>query len=194
MDDLRRNGSGYIDQTAYKAIRNVEGVKEMHEIKRGEIWKVEYKDGLEFAVVLSVKYEICNVLILKDKSTRMDDIEVNAQGIRYANPSVISNKHNRAFKTFVRSLKDEEFSRIMRGVMNALNVCDFCNTYDETECEQLREQLKEAQAEIQRLNAPTDCEDGEDTITLRLKLRETQTERDLYKQWYEKLLDKLVER
>ena len=41
VDELKRNGSGYYDPTAYKAMKNFEigGVTTM---KRGEIWKIGF--------------------------------------------------------------------------------------------------------------------------------------------------------
>ena len=44
MDDLRKNGSGYTDPTAYKAMKKILEEDKMEEARRGEIWEVELKN------------------------------------------------------------------------------------------------------------------------------------------------------
>lgn len=44
--ELKRNGSGYYDPTAYKALRNIEREANRMEYKRGEIFKYNTTGGL----------------------------------------------------------------------------------------------------------------------------------------------------
>lgn len=195
VDDLRRNGSGYIDQTAYKAIRNIEGVREM---ERGEIYEVQYNGDYKEAVVIAVHPNLCTVLMLDDKQYN-NSVQVVSTSIRYANPEMLSYKTKRDFGRFVKIMKDDEFKVLMNQVMRKLQVCDFCDTYDETENEKLKAELMECTKErdyfeAQMKIAKRDTGKSEDMMALWLEIKGVEAERDLYKQCYEKLLDKLVER
>lgn len=65
VDELKRNGSGYIDPTAYKAIKNVD--KEIKEENRDD----------RFYKLLDTIFSICDLagfhvegrIVLKDKTT-----------------------------------------------------------------------------------------------------------------------------
>ncbi len=49
--EIIRNQSGYYDETAGKAILNIEREKKMNN-KTGEIWKTQATDGTEYSVVI----------------------------------------------------------------------------------------------------------------------------------------------
>ena len=69
-NELLRNGSGYIDPTAYAAMKNVE--KEQRKMyKRGQIYEYEVKPGdIRVALVVSADFrakdDVLNVIILGD--------------------------------------------------------------------------------------------------------------------------------
>ena len=72
MNDLLRNGSGYVDFTAYSAIKNIESENGKMEYKRGEIFEVTMNnsDEIRKALVVSADFRIGrtfqSVLIFKN--------------------------------------------------------------------------------------------------------------------------------
>lgn len=69
-NDLLRNGSGYVDPTAYAAMKNID--KDQREMyKRGQIYEYEVKPGdMRLALVVSADFrakdDVLNVIILGD--------------------------------------------------------------------------------------------------------------------------------
>ena len=104
MDELKRNGSGYVDPTAYKALKNIEGG---HNMRAGEIWEVKTGKEFRYAVVIAVHPKICNVLVLNEERKSEDDIEVIAKGIKYTDPRMLSYTYNNLFVNFILHSSDE---------------------------------------------------------------------------------------
>lgn len=107
---LTRNGSGYRDETAYKAIMGM--------AKSGEIWTAN--DGREEVLILKNQGSLCNCLSLTDKASDARCIEIDDAG--YTNPSMVKYLFNQRLGRFVRKIPDGEFAQIMEAVEDALSI------------------------------------------------------------------------
>jgi hypothetical protein len=92
-DDLLHNGSGYIDPTAYEAMKNYDKEQREMKFRRGYIYEYEVKPGdIRPALVVSADFragdDILNVIVLsKDRKTERDVI---VGGRYYADPACVS--------------------------------------------------------------------------------------------------------
>lgn len=205
-DDIRRNGSGYFDPTAYMAMQNMERGDRNMEINKGEIWQVNNQSGTVMAVVLNVHENHCNILCLKDEKEE-GSVPVVAQGIKYTNPAMVSYKMKRGFISYIRTMKDTDFENLVCKVRKSLGFGD--------ENAKVEEPVKESgivdhDAEIDRLkklNADLTMEKeilkiqndalnsaNEQSDEIRISMAKVEAERDLYKQFYEQLFERVVAR
>lgn len=122
-DDIRRNGSGYFDPTAYIAMQNMERGDRKMEINKGEIWQVNNSNGTVMAVVLNVHENHCNILCLKDEKEE-GNIPVVAQGIKYTDPAMVSYKMKRGFISYIRTMKEPDFENLVCKVRKSLGFGD----------------------------------------------------------------------
>ena len=104
---LNRNGSGYYDETAYKAFMSM--------AKPGDIWTTF--DGREEVLILRNQGTLCNCLSLTDKASDARCIEVDGG---YTNPGMVKYLFNQRLGRFVRKIPDGEFAGIMEAVEDAL--------------------------------------------------------------------------
>ena len=114
---LNRNGSGYYDETAYKAFMGM--------AKAGDIWTT--MDGREEVLILRNQGTLCNCLSLTDKSEDKQCIEINRFGFGvydggtvYTNPSMIKYLFNSRLGKFVHRIPDAEFEKVMEAVADAM--------------------------------------------------------------------------
>ena len=114
MDELKRNGSGYYDPTAYEAIKKLPNGGATMGIKAGEIWEVKCgSDYTKMCIVLKVFSKFGLVLALNDERKSEDDIEVIAKGLKFTTPYMISYRFERDFMNYVKQLKDDAFETLM---------------------------------------------------------------------------------
>ena len=97
-DNLHKNGSGYYDPTAYEAIKNVEREENEMEIRKGEIWEDEMGNNLRTAVVLAVHGSYSIVLSFTEKERDRSTVQINAHGMKYTEPGMISYKFQKLNK------------------------------------------------------------------------------------------------
>ena len=198
---MHRNGSGYYDPTAYKEIKNIEREENEMEVRKGEVWQVEMGNSLRTAVVLAVHGSYSTVLTFSDEQRERRTVQINAQGMKYTEPGMITYKFHDAFDKFIRLTTDEEFADIMNRVSDALEIEK--NTpleeipfaiVESKAVEELQKELKEEREKNAFLE--------EKRLTLLDEVRKTQNkycdtvkitiERDLYKQQYESLLERVI--
>lgn len=125
-DDIKRNGSGYYDETPYKAMLG------MH--KPGEIWLHSVYD--REVLILAEHSGFCTVLPLTGRGDRAEQIQVVSRCIRYTNPGMLGYEFNRNLGEFVKRLSDGEFRAVQAAVSRALSIpvtnpedsADKCNT------------------------------------------------------------------
>ena len=202
MDDLKRNGSGYYDPTAYKAIRKFQngGVSNMN-IRKGEIWEVEHGKDSKLALVIKNHGSYCSVLILNDEPRETRDIRLNARGMKYTESGMVSYKFCDAFVDFIRTTTDEEFDDVREKVAKSLDLSVAVS--DEDYFEKL---LADKNEEIEALKAELE-EATKDAISIKKELfvlrnqpikEETQevavlkAQLEIYKQQNEKMFERLI--
>lgn len=105
---LNRNGSGYYDETAYKAFMGM--------AKAGDIWTTF--DGREEVLILRNQGTHCNCLSLTDKASDARCIEIDGAG--YTNPGMVKYLFNQRLGRFVRRIPEGEFAQIMEEVEDAM--------------------------------------------------------------------------
>lgn len=149
---LLRNGSGYVDPTAYKALKKVEtemntngGVKMENEFKPGEIWESETdRNEPIYYLIVGVQKYYCNVLKLKyfseehPDNTR-DNIKVIAKGIMYTDAGMIAYASKRKFTGFIRRLTEEEFKTVKTCIIEKLGFDEFLS-FDSRTAEDVEEE------------------------------------------------------
>ena len=107
---VKRNGSGYYDETAYKAFMGM--------AKAGDIWTAN--DGREEVLILKNQGTLCNCLSLTDKSMDNRCIEIVSAGVMYTNPGMVKYVFNSRLGAFVQRLPASEFEKVMEAVADAL--------------------------------------------------------------------------
>lgn len=105
---LNRNGSGYYDETAYKAFMGM--------AKEGDIWTTF--DGREKVLILRNQGTLSNCLSLTDKASDARCIEIDGAG--YTNPGMVKYLFHQRLGKFVRKIPDEEFAQVREAVEDAL--------------------------------------------------------------------------
>lgn len=121
---MNRNGSGYIDPTAYMAIKNVrKGEKKMknNELCTGEIWKIDTAKGERYAIILAVGENASTILTLCENDF-LNAVPVICKGTMYTDISRISYVFNDNFIEFARSMTEIEFDNIMDKVVKYLGM------------------------------------------------------------------------
>lgn len=112
-DDIRKNGSGYYDETPYKAINDM--------YHPGEIW-VRNTDQKQ-VLVMAVHRNFCTVLQLSDHPGMYGDkIAVNGSGTQYTHPGKLMYMYKDMFGKFVRRMAHRDFMGILGAVGDALGI------------------------------------------------------------------------
>lgn len=191
MDELRRNGSGYYDPTAYKALKNIEREEEEMEVRKGEIWEVEMGNNMRTVLVLAVHGSYSTVLTFSDEQRERRTLQMNAQGMKYTEPGMVTYKFHDAFDKFIRLTTDEEFADIMNKVAGALGIESKCPDEKTVawieELDKTKIELAEALRSREHFKNLFESLEKPETETIKL-----QTERDLYKSQYESLLERVI--
>ena len=163
-NELLRNGSGYVDPTAYAALIEVQKGEPM-EMKTGELWEVKNNKGwVNECIILADYGKLCTILQLVDEDNGFNDIQVNCRGIKYADSRKLQYCFESACTGFIRKLSEQEFDTIMKKVAASLGIKA-----------QVVEVVKEIAAEA--LQIPDN-----------LELERTKAQLEVYKGLYEDLL------
>ena len=201
MNELKRNGSGYYDPTAYKAMINAEKGEDEMTIYAGEIYEVKRNDGRFMEVVIiAVHEETSNILILSDKN-QDGSARVICKGEKYTDTNRICYIFNDQIHTFIRKMKDEEFAKILDDVRNSLGIkqstmFDFEWAEKEVKLESridsLVKQKKDLLNKIEYLESNIKEQPEESSTEHENEMYKLQVERDFYKEMYNQLLGKLI--
>lgn len=113
-DDLKRNASGYYDETAFKAIRNIAETP-----KPGEIWTD--RTGRKTYLILQSRETVCSTLLLgkEDKDARL---MVMAMVPMYTDPIMIGYTFTDMLGTYVKTLNDDSMAEVKQAVADALGI------------------------------------------------------------------------
>lgn len=199
--ELRRNGSGYYDPTAYKALKNCEREANHMEYKRGEIFKYNTTGG-EREILIVSSNERCegyylNALFLNDNASG-NYVQVVCGDLRYVDCDKVSLVTASNMGEYIGTATEAEMLQVDNGIIDSLGLV-LSDETDTTEqlieekkknlekdnrIKSLEKALNDALRTAPLLNAGTNSA-AEEIIKL-------ETERDMYKAWFEKLMEKAV--
>lgn len=165
MVRIDRNGSGYYDETAKKAILNYLKEKCGMNNKTGEIWRRQNENGTENLVIVVQDHgPICTVLRLEEEDKLGCDISIAAPAIMFANSKRVYFVASKTLTDFVRSIPAGEMDDLRNKIAESIGV------------------LQVVEKEV-----PSDP-----NPLLAKALRKAETQVEIYKEMYDNLLSKLL--
>lgn len=176
-----RNHEGYMDLTAYQAIKNIEGEVDKMEIARGDIYEVERPDGEEqFAIVVSSREVceknayVCIVFLCDAKPESKWDVEILARTIMTARCGKIYNAHKNRLGGYLRTANEAEMKKIDDALAKSIGIeAEKDVKYEDDEGEGTREEGREKAIELKETHE---------------QLVRAEAERDVYKNLYERII------
>ena len=204
-NELKKNGSGYSDPTAYKAIMNVGGATVMN-MYRGDIFYTENTVGNETPVIIITPNDVLEknpdyvytiLMTTKEKDQSPTHVEVMCKVPSVALCERIYGTNVERIGEYIRSCTEEEMQRIDEAIMLTLGIIENDNVADQERIKQLEEQLAREKETSDRILAKfreeteryNDLERekgyGNDKEYIRAI-----TERDVYKSMYMDLLER----
>ena len=179
--DLLRNGSGYVDITAYKAIKNVERNTNMANCKRGEIFEVRMNnsDEIRKALVVSADFRSNrtwqSVLILMEEQKQEDWVPVMCRGMMYADCSKLSYIDANRLYSYIRTATEDEMEAVDAMIAEYLGL----KLENKAECvPELIQSIHKEPVQVFKDNSE--------------ELAAVQKEAEIYKNLYNQLLEKLI--
>lgn len=180
--ELFRNGSGYVDYTAYKAITNIERNKKM-EFNRGEIFEIE-TNGSENrkALILSANFRKNNrfqsIIVLTDEPKTEDAVPIVCEGMMYADCDKVSFTTENRIINYIRTAWEDEMAKIDEGIAKYLGI----------EQEKIVVEKRSEPVEQQEWVIP-----HEQMVKITVEeFVKAQTEAETYKDLYNQLLSKVL--
>lgn len=166
--ELKRNGEGYVDPTAYKAITKAD------EPVAGDIC---YEDGAEW-LVLAYNDGVMAVLKLFDQRKSEQEVEVISRALKYTDPRFL---HYRFYVpnqySLVKALPQSEYKSVLDAVRQVLGI-------------------PAAEKEVVRVEPQTieKVVASEETAQLRRECLALKHEVGVYKNLYNDMLERLIAR
>ena len=160
-NELKRNGSGYNDPTAYKAIMNVGGATVMN-MYRGDIFYMENTDGNEKPVIIITPDEILEknpdyvytiLMTTKEKDQAHTHVEVMCKVPSVALCERIYRVNVDRIGEYIRSCTKEEIQKVDEAIMLTLGIAGNNNAADQERIKQLEEQLAKEKETSDRILA-----------------------------------------
>lgn len=142
--DLKRNASGYKDETCYKGITAPP--------KAGEIWVS--KDGTKHWLILQNHGNVCSTLLLGTEQ-KEGSIMVMGRVPMYTTPVMVGYTFTVYVATFVKKIPDEKLEEIRQDVGKALGIVTVTQDILHSNAQVLgreREQLEVKNAELHDTN------------------------------------------
>lgn len=203
MEEFAKNGSGYFDETAYKAIKRTE-----EGVMRGEVYEYRMPDGnLRNALIVHADERKHNSVV--SFILLCDELPPNATGVMivmglrklYANCERVTYGYRNRIENLVHVVPYDE----MRAVDAVLATAFALNTENaptevDDECERLKERLYNAEKRVRELvDENQQLADGngfknisEREVNLLIERNKLETERDIYKSLFETLQGRML--
>lgn len=179
--ELMKNGSGYHDPTAYKALSNIERDEDM-DYKRGEIFEIEMNNrpDTKKALVVSADFRsgenYLNVIVLTDEPKGNVNVPIVCEGKMYADCGMVSFITSNRLLRFIRKAREDEMNQIDEGIAKCLGL-----------------EMKDVglpTESIAKIVAPMIVEPSVEVFSE--ELATAKAEANIYKDLYEKLLAKVM--
>ena len=122
-EDLRKNGEGYCDKTAYAAMKNVMKEEETVEVKRGEIWEVDQSNGLVKEVLCIQPFSgYFEHIMLTDKKPGENSVIIRSREMMYSDVGRVSYSLTSRAASYIRTVPEDEMAEILKKIACALNI------------------------------------------------------------------------
>lgn len=195
-NDIRYNGSGYYDETAYKAIRNIDrGGTASMEYNKGEIWEIETANGTTREVFLVQCFDdYAAVLTLIDSQPNHTYMQIKSQDLRYIDCGRLGYVFYDKFVKFIRMVSDEELKEVQYHIASALDLPapEATETAESAPAPVVAEGEADTATQLEDDAPKSKCELQQLLMDSALELQGMTRERDVYKELYNQLLGKLL--
>ena len=210
MEDYAKNGSGYFDETAYKAIKRAEDG-----VLRGDIWEYRMTDGnLREVLVVSAddrKHSsiVSFILLCSELPAGATGAQITfGARVMCANCERVTYGYRNRLENIICNATDSEMRVVDDGMRKALQLKASTDpTEVDDECEKLKELLYKAEKRIGELiseNRQYEYENSQllegnhlsqfndKEVNLLIERNKLETERDLYKSLFETLQERML--
>lgn len=182
--EILRNGSGYVDPTAYKAIKKYEEGEEM-EYKRGDIvWYETHSGKFKQALIVSANYRKNNmyqsIICLTEEPKTEDSVPIICGGMMYADCGMVSFAQIDRFNDYIRTASTEEMAQVVEVLAKNLGI------------EQKKLELPNGKAVQSQTDTVAIVETKLELAKASEELTTAKAEASIYKDLYEKLLAKVM--
>jgi hypothetical protein len=211
MNDWKRNGSGYYDETFVKAVQMIEGEhgmfeqREMKNLKRGEIYEYQTQNGHKDVLIVAADERANNVYIshvmLHEEKKGNYCVPVVCGIQKYADIDCVTYGVEKYYGNLIRKATDEEMQEVDKMLVKALGLKAVEAEEDEmpiaervrllAEIEELNDKNKKLH-EIAAVLEKNADKHGTDVENLELALQAAEMERNMYKNFYFDILDRYV--
>lgn len=185
--ELYRNGSGYADPTAYRAMITME--EKNMETKPFEVWKYEISTGEKMGIVMAQEGNIISVLPLFDRPFAGGIEITTVQGVRFVHPIRMAHVGESKLISYVQDVPEDSVHDIMNIFSEVYS--DVIWTVETILPEDAGSCGFDAPGETGPILPPGNIEYSDNT-ELQIKLEGERREKEVYKGLYEGLLDKLI--
>lgn len=176
--ELLRNGSGYADPTAYRAMITME--EKSMEVRPYEIWRYIVGENERIGVVASQFDRTISVMPLYENDFSGSVEVTTIQGPRYAHPIRMNFVPQSKLIEYVQDVPEAAVNDIM-------NLFYECYSGIIPETDDHAENICDPEMPVQALPV-----EYPDTTDLQIQLEGERREKEVYKGLYEGLLDKLI--
>lgn len=179
MNEMLRNGSGYVDMTAYNGMMNA---------APGEIWTQIDRDD-EYYLIIAINGKVNTALKLTSRDTD-GSIPVGCHGQMYTNPAMLNYIFANRLGGYVKTMPKKEFEDVRKAVADALGFTlpvDSEGRKTDEEQEMLKKQLEEAKVDL-CIHKDTNDMLGKSISRLEMEIEACKP----YREMYNVLLDKLI--
>ena len=192
---VNRNGSGAIDPTAYEAIKNIENegkTMEFIELNKGTVWNVETEGGAKVrqAVIVSADFRArdryVNAIFLNPEERGRIIVPVELETTMYVDCAKISLLTSDRIISYVGELSESEMSDVDMGMLEALSLMK------NEDIDRLEKVAGEAKSEAERSEKIKEEKPAAMLDETQIKYMRLEAERDMYKEQFEKLLEKMI--
>lgn len=174
-NEIRRNGSGYYDVTAYKAIKNYERDRMDIVCKRGEIWEAKIAGKVKVVLILQTFQMgdyISGIMLYDCRKDVQNPLSVKAISMMYGDAGRVQCIFVKTMVRYIRTLTTQEFDKTLDVVSKALGLEEFEGKSEKTIKKPSEKMLQDREYE--------------------LYLALLKKERDMFKQLYYELLSRLI--
>lgn len=179
--ELFRNGSGYVDITAYEALKNIEKENSNMEFNRGEIFEYEEVGRAipRKALIISADFRTNerwqSIILLSEEPKGKINVPIVCEGKQYADCGMVSFAVTDRLGRYIRTATASEMAQIDEGVAKCLGI-----------------EQKTVEVPVEKVVEVPAQYPSETHLKTAEVLAKAKTEASIYKNLYEQLLAKVM--